>query len=294
MQGRFFTRDTFAGNPEVPISLNLYNYAHSNPVRYTDPTGHDIIVVGGGGGDEFSGGKDPYDDPLSWEPWIRDYTGWTHQEFMDKWYTRWTAKESGDYEKMRIAQETGVAVFKWKNVPGASQLGNATEAARVLQEQIDAWELKDVTAVGHSKGGLVLASLMTLYEEGKLARGAVKNTVLIDPPQHPIGDVMGGQVDVDAMKAGVKAGFLPGIVACGPISFICRIGVRNAVVFQYHLDHELHGEMAGQVFDALNICGDAHARSRVLCRLLSQELEPCGIPLNIRFSHERWKIVMAE
>jgi len=101
---------------------------------------------------------------------------------------------------------------------------------------------------------------MGLYEKGELARGTVKNTVLIDPPQHPLGDFMGGQVDVDANKAGVKAGFLPGLASCGPVYLICRIGVQNAIVFPYHLDHDLHGELGNEVFDALDITGDSHAR----------------------------------
>ncbi len=107
----------------------------------------------------------------------------------------------------------------------------------------------------------MLSSLMGLYEKGELDRGAVKNTVLVDPPQHPLGDAMGGIVDVDAAKAGIQAGFLPGVVACGPVSVMCDIHVRNAMVFQYHLHHEVHGEMARQVFSALNVIGDLHARN---------------------------------
>ena len=37
--GRFITRDTFGGIPGGPASLNRYNYVHSNPVMYTDPSG---------------------------------------------------------------------------------------------------------------------------------------------------------------------------------------------------------------------------------------------------------------
>jgi RHS repeat-associated protein len=50
--GRFFQRDTFAGDPTAPLSLNRYLYAHANPLTYTDPSGHcilgvDCIIVGG-------------------------------------------------------------------------------------------------------------------------------------------------------------------------------------------------------------------------------------------------------
>ena len=32
--------DTFAGQREDPLSLNLYTYCHNSPLRYVDPTGH--------------------------------------------------------------------------------------------------------------------------------------------------------------------------------------------------------------------------------------------------------------
>jgi RHS repeat-associated protein len=36
----FTTRDTYAGNPATPVSLNRYTYGSNNPIRYMDPTGH--------------------------------------------------------------------------------------------------------------------------------------------------------------------------------------------------------------------------------------------------------------
>jgi RHS repeat-associated protein len=38
-QGRFVSKDPFAGFPEMPYSLHAYQYAYSNPVMWTDPTG---------------------------------------------------------------------------------------------------------------------------------------------------------------------------------------------------------------------------------------------------------------
>jgi hypothetical protein len=38
--GRFLTRDTWTGDINQPMSLNPWNYGHSNPVNYVDPSGH--------------------------------------------------------------------------------------------------------------------------------------------------------------------------------------------------------------------------------------------------------------
>ena len=38
--GRFISRDSFAGSNNDPLSLNLYTYCHNNPVSGTDSTGH--------------------------------------------------------------------------------------------------------------------------------------------------------------------------------------------------------------------------------------------------------------
>jgi RHS repeat-associated protein len=38
--GRFWNQDTYEGSNSDPASLHKYLYAHANPVRYSDPTGH--------------------------------------------------------------------------------------------------------------------------------------------------------------------------------------------------------------------------------------------------------------
>ena len=37
---RFITEDTFRGQANDPLSLNLYTYCHNEPIMYDDPTGH--------------------------------------------------------------------------------------------------------------------------------------------------------------------------------------------------------------------------------------------------------------
>ncbi|MEN2776017.1 RHS repeat-associated core domain-containing protein [Acetivibrio clariflavus] len=44
---RFLQEDTYTGDPNDPLSLNLYTYSHNNPIIYYDPTGHAINLVSG-------------------------------------------------------------------------------------------------------------------------------------------------------------------------------------------------------------------------------------------------------
>ncbi len=45
---RFITKDKFSGVASSPYSQNSYNYVHSNPINFNDPTGeiHPLILVG--------------------------------------------------------------------------------------------------------------------------------------------------------------------------------------------------------------------------------------------------------
>ncbi|WP_270171661.1 S8 family serine peptidase [Paenibacillus sp. SYP-B4298] len=45
--GRFISEDTYEGELNNPLSLNLYTYVHNNPLKYIDPTGHFIATITG-------------------------------------------------------------------------------------------------------------------------------------------------------------------------------------------------------------------------------------------------------
>lgn len=42
---RFISEDSYKGDVKDPLSLNLYSYCVGNPIKYTDPSGHDAIVI---------------------------------------------------------------------------------------------------------------------------------------------------------------------------------------------------------------------------------------------------------
>ncbi|MCL5994832.1 MAG: RHS repeat-associated core domain-containing protein, partial [Chloroflexi bacterium] len=44
--GRFLSADSLVPQPGDPQSLNRYSYALDNPLKYTDPTGHDVACAG--------------------------------------------------------------------------------------------------------------------------------------------------------------------------------------------------------------------------------------------------------
>nr|WP_281279765.1 RHS repeat-associated core domain-containing protein [Paenibacillus humicus] len=48
--GRFISEDTYEGQIDNPLSLNLYTYVINNPLKYVDPTGHEHEKGSGGGG----------------------------------------------------------------------------------------------------------------------------------------------------------------------------------------------------------------------------------------------------
>ena len=48
--GRFLSPDTIVPNAFNPQDLNRFSYVRNNPLRYTDPTGHQLSVGEGGGG----------------------------------------------------------------------------------------------------------------------------------------------------------------------------------------------------------------------------------------------------
>jgi RHS repeat-associated protein len=61
--GRFVQADSIVPNPGNPQSLNRYSYVVGNPLKYTDPSGHEFWMGEGGGGGETEDELDFWIDP---------------------------------------------------------------------------------------------------------------------------------------------------------------------------------------------------------------------------------------
>jgi len=54
---RFLTEDTYAGQGNDPLSLNLYTYCVNNPIKYDDPSGHSSTPIATGKEDREAWGE---------------------------------------------------------------------------------------------------------------------------------------------------------------------------------------------------------------------------------------------
>ena len=257
--GRFIQPDSVVPQPGNPQSLNRYSYAINNPMKYVDPSGHDLIIVPG------QSNEGDYDNPDSWEKWITEYLG--SEEKYKEWLEAW---KGADTEKLRIdvAHKYGVAIFNWGSVSGRDiDPTNTWEAAHKVQDQINAWGMKDVTVLGHSKGANVAMNMLAMYSAGMLEKGQVRAMVVGDPFTWFGGlaseVALGGTpfLPDDTTSTGVRVAVFPGMAVCGP-RFECSGPVQpgpNVVTLPWEDNHLIRGYRAREVFNALDVRGDAHA-----------------------------------
>jgi len=101
--GRFISADTIIPEPDNPQSFNRYSYCSSNPLKYIDPSGHDMMIVGGVGGDL---------DAYAWKDWIMAYKGWDNQmwaEFYREYYELGKSKNFSGQQN--FLNSIGVRIF---------------------------------------------------------------------------------------------------------------------------------------------------------------------------------------
>ena len=72
--GRFISADTIVPDPYNPQSLNRYSYCLNNPLKYTDPTGHDLTVTDSGMTNCY--GETIY-DVYDGDTWVGSGSDWT-------------------------------------------------------------------------------------------------------------------------------------------------------------------------------------------------------------------------
>jgi RHS repeat-associated protein len=78
---RFLSADSIVPAPGNPQALNRYAYVYGSPLKYTDPSGHDVMFIGGWW-------SNAYDDPAAFEMWVRAYKGWDANQWTN-FYRAW-------------------------------------------------------------------------------------------------------------------------------------------------------------------------------------------------------------
>ena len=176
--GRFVQADTIVPEPGNPQALNRYSYVLNNPLRYVDPSGHDLMIVGGYDNPNW-------EDPTQWKAWIMTYKGWTTEEQWSTFFEDW--RKADDAGRQRIMQETGVHIFNWAGFAAgvdpraASRSASVEDTLAELSQQMAG--MKDITLIGHSKGGNLVLNYVQKMAEGGYTQP--KNAALVDALLQP-------------------------------------------------------------------------------------------------------------
>jgi RHS repeat-associated protein len=144
--GRFLSVDTIVPRPSDPQSLNRFSFVRNNPLKYVDPSGHDVVLVHG-----FSATA----DPAAWKEWIMAYKGWDE--------ARWKV-ELASYEK------SGVSVFNKQGIHFFDYNSTSQAVNADLVKSLDNFMsgISNVTLVGHSKGANLVMAYMSAMQAGQV------------------------------------------------------------------------------------------------------------------------------
>ncbi len=177
-QGRFTTRDSFAGDYQRPLSLNRWNYVQGNPVNSTDPSGHDLMLVAGYFTDDWNNlGQ-------AWKPWMTAYKGWNTDE-VNAFYELWRIGKDNDAFKKFLMSVSKVHIFNWGLANPQASSAPPVNGATIDTAKVVLWNemqgMEDITLVGHSKGGNLVLNYLQDPEDASI----LKNAVIIDAPSNP-------------------------------------------------------------------------------------------------------------
>ena len=106
---RFLQENTYTGDPNDPLSLNLYTYCLNNPLVYYDPTGHKGEKLHERFINWLIGKDDEDDDEKQEKPDISDWdTKRSTSEQIDRWDNVFGNKE----EKEKLKQSLNEDYYK--------------------------------------------------------------------------------------------------------------------------------------------------------------------------------------
>jgi RHS repeat-associated protein len=177
--GRFLSADTIVPNAAQPQDFNRYSFVRNNPLKYVDPSGHDLALVSGqGDGIHEAGGA------ISWAPWIAIYKGWTLAYAQD-WTRQWDAADAS--ARTAMEKSAGVTFIRY------TSSGRSTDEDVInLQKQLDSLGFKDVTLVGISKGAAVVANYISYKHRNGFASGPdVQKFVIVKAPRGAMSEAAG-------------------------------------------------------------------------------------------------------
>lgn len=286
--GRFIAADTWVPGPGGSQNFNRLAYARNNPLRYTDLTGHDLVIVHGAGTDalEWSGNT-----ALQFVEVIARYKGWTLDQAR-AWALKWGAAKDlyrrtdryGAVRQVELAAGIHIASY-------TSERGAPITAADVLWLHGQMSGFQDITLAGYSKGAsLVMSYIAYQHQHGFESGPVVSKFILAKAPMGLVNASVGGQAPRAPFRLQATApsligytggqvvniygapdylgtlGYLHGaalnvldnngLMCCGvlPASGLPRVGSGASIDFG---NHQAPSEAAWrQAFIALEVAGD--------------------------------------
>ena len=159
--GRFTTEDSYWGEDNNPLSLNLYTYCHNDPIQYVDPTGHMtykemVLYLGKDNAEKYKHEADP--DPTPKGITLKDeadITTWSNDSSKATFTVGGVKKElyidkgivydSWGYERGTVIDgHITVSEYEFKNLFGGSS-SPGSSSSRESTLTVNSWE--NITSV---------------------------------------------------------------------------------------------------------------------------------------------------
>ena len=172
---RFLQEDTYLGDKNDPLSLNLYTYCANNPIIYHDPTGHFFKEIWGGIksgaswlGEKISDGASYVADKAS-DAWDAT-TEWTNDNVIkpavniakdiSNAYSSYKSMSSDDKKVIRAVSNKALGVIN----PGAAALDGLMSSWEEKNQKLDAYQ-KFNNSIGFYNGDPIKTNVgMGIYQ----------------------------------------------------------------------------------------------------------------------------------